>query len=127
MLYSLPMMFRGIRGATQLSADTAEEMNSAVGELLGKMLEENQLDPQMIASILFTSTSDVHSIFPATAARNLALSQVPLICAQELDIVGGLPLTIRVLMHVNTEKRQEEIVHIFLRGAKVLRPDIASK
>ena len=127
MLYSLPMMLRGIRGATQLAADTADEMNSAVAELLTKMLEQNEVDPKAIGSILFTGTSDIHSIFPATAARKLNLQDVPLICAQELDIVGGLPLAIRILMHVNTEKSQQEIKHVFLRGAKVLRPDIASE
>jgi chorismate mutase len=121
------MVLRGIRGATQLSADTAEEMNSAVGELLKKMLERNQVESDSIASILFTATSDIHSIFPATAARNLDLADVPLICAQELDITGGLPLAIRVLMQVNTDKSQREISHIFLRGAKVLRPDIATE
>jgi len=121
------MAIRGIRGATQLAVDTADEMDSAVTELLEQMLIKNQVESESIASILFTATNDVHSIFPATAARKLDLADVPLICAQELDITGGLPLAIRVLLHANTEKKQSEIEHVFLRGAKVLRPDIASK
>ena len=125
--YSLPMFVRGIRGATQLEADTAPEMKSAVGELLGQMLEINSVEPESIVSILFTATSDIHSIFPATAARDFELAQVPLICAQELDIEGALPRAIRILIHVNTEKKQSEITHLYLRGAKVLRPDLSSQ
>ncbi len=121
------MFVRGIRGATQLEADTAPEMKSAVGELLGKMLEINSVEPESIVSILFTATSDIHSIFPATAARDFELAQVPLICAQELDIEGALPRAIRILIHVNTEKKQSEITHLYLRGAKVLRPDLSSQ
>jgi len=126
LVYSLPMVVRGVRGATQLEQDTPENMREAVGELLAAMLERNEVESESIASIFFTATSDIHSIFPATAARDFELSQVPLMCAQELDIEGALPRAIRILMHINTEKKQNEIVHLYLRGAKVLRPDLPS-
>ena len=120
------MPVRGIRGATTLSADTPEEMREAVSELLRTMMLENRIDAVDIASILFTATPDIHSIFPATAARDLELAEVPLICAQELDIHGALSSAVRVLIHVNTDLPQSAMKHQFLRGASVLRPDISS-
>ena len=120
------MPVRGIRGATTLSADTPEEMREAVSELLRTMMLENRIEAVDIASILFTATPDIHSIFPATAARDLELAEVPLICAQELDIRGALSSAVRILIHVNTDQPQSAMKHQFLRGASVLRPDISS-
>lgn len=121
------MSVRGVRGATTLSVDTKEAMSDSVVELLKAMLRENNISTSDIISILFTATPDIHSTFPATAARELDLGNVPLICAQEMDIDGGLPLTIRVLLHVNSRSEQAEIKHQFLRGARVLRPDLPQK
>jgi chorismate mutase len=118
------MLSRGIRGATTLKEDSAQEMNVVVVELLTAMLAENEVSIDHISSILFTATPDIHSIFPAAAARELELSQVPLICAQELEITGALKMAIRVLMTVNTERSASQISHIYLRGATGLRPDL---
>ncbi len=88
------------------------------------MLEANGIGPDQIASVLFTATRDLTSVFPAQAARELGWTKTPLICAQEIDVPGALPRCIRVLMLVNTERTQEEIRHIYLKGAKALRPDL---
>ncbi len=121
------MSVRAIRGATTLSADSSAEMGEAVVELLEAMIAANSLDLEEIVSIIFTSTPDIHSQFPATAARVLKpeiLGNVPLLCAQEMDVPGALPLTIRTLIHVNTSRKQSEMKHQYLRGAVALRPDI---
>jgi chorismate mutase len=120
------MLSRAIRGASTLSVDTAPEMREVVVELLSQMLSENGVEIELISSIFFTATTDIHSIFPAAAARELELSQVPLMCAQELEIDGSLKMAIRVLMTVNTELKSSEIRHIYLRGASSLRPDLQS-
>ena len=116
---------RAFRGATQLSADTKEEMKSAVVELLKEILSSNSLTPDDLISILFTATPDLQSDFPAAGIREFDLLDLPLICAQELDIKGALPRTIRLMIHANSPLSRKEISHIYLRGAAVLRPDLA--
>lgn len=116
---------RAFRGATQLSADTKEEMKSAVVELLKEILSSNSLTPDDLISILFTATPDLQSAFPAAGIREFDLLDLPLICAQELDIKGALPRTIRLMIHANSPLSRKEISHIYLRGAAVLRPDLA--
>lgn len=118
------MACRGIRGATTVEGDRPEEIVEATKELLQEMLEANGIRPDQIASVLFTATRDLTSVFPAQAARELGWTKTPLICAQEIDVPGALPRCIRVLMLVNTECTQDEIRHIYLKGAKALRPDL---
>lgn len=118
------MAVRGLRGATTVDADTAEQVNARTQALLTRMLERNDVDKDDVISILFTATEDIHSIFPAAAAREIGFGDVPLICARELDIVGGASLCIRVLMHITTDKRRGELHHIYLEGAKGLRDDL---
>lgn len=120
------MAMRGIRGATLLQADDAAEMADAVTELVAAMLERNGLTSEDLVSILFTATPDLHSAFPAAAARALGLGDVPLICAQELDVVGALPRVIRVLAHAECELPRAEVQHVYLRGAEALRQDLAT-
>jgi chorismate mutase len=121
------MGVRGVRGATTVVADTAEEILSATNELLEAVLKENQIDAfDEICSIVFTTTPDLTATFPAESARALGMSQVPLLCASEIAVPGAMPRCIRVLLHWNTEKAQSEIVHVYLRDAKKLRPDVAS-
>ncbi|MBT3314433.1 MAG: chorismate mutase [Anaerolineae bacterium] len=121
------MSVRGIRGAITIAFDTKEEILSATQELLLAILAENPaLAKEDIASVLFTTTRDVAAEFPAVAARTLGWSAVPMLCTQEIPVPGSLPKAIRVLLHWNTNKKQEEIKHIYLRDAKKLRPDIAS-
>lgn len=119
------MSTRAIRGATCLTQDDAAEMSEAVVELLREILERNELTKDDLISVLFTATPDLHCAFPAAAARNLDFGDVPLICAQELDIDGALSKVIRVMVHAETNKSRADIKHVYLRGAEVLRQDIA--
>lgn len=118
-------VMRALRGATCLEQDDAAEMRSAVVELLTEMFDRNGISNDQLVSILFTATPDIHSAFPAGAARELKLADVPLICAQELDVTGAMQRVIRVLVHVNTELARADIKHVYLRGAEALRQDIA--
>lgn len=118
---------RGIRGATTVDDDRAELVLEATRELLQEMLKLNgirEFDP--IASIFFTTTPDLTSTFPAEAARALGMDRVPLMCNQEIPVPGRLAKVVRVMLQLNTRKRQDEIVHVYLRGAKALRPDLSS-
>ena len=119
------MAIRALRGATQLSADDFEEMRDAVEELLREMLDRNQVDLGDLISVIFTATPDLHCGFPATAARGLGLGDVPLLCAVEIDVASALPRVVRVLMHLETQKSRRELVHVYRRGAEVLRVDLA--
>jgi chorismate mutase len=116
---------RALRGATCLAADDRDEMHDAVVELLAEMFERNALGDDDLISIVFTATPDLHSEFPAAAARQLALGDVPLLCAQEIDVTGALPRVVRVLVHAETPLARSQIVHVYLRGAEVLRKDLA--
>jgi len=116
---------RALRGATCLAADDRDEMHEAVVELVAEMLERNGMSTEDLISVVFTATPDLHSEFPAAAARQLALGDVPLLCAQELDVPGSLPRVVRVLAHAETALARAEIVHVYLRGAEVLRKDLA--
>ena len=119
------MAIRAIRGATTLTADDAREMSEAVVELVTAMMERNGVVRDDLISILFTATPDLHSAFPAASARDLGLVDVPLICAQELDVTGALPRVVRVLMHTETPLARADVHHVYLRGAEVLRQDLA--
>jgi chorismate mutase len=116
---------RAIRGAIQLEVDEREHVLSSTSELVSSVLEMNSLTGDDVISIMFTATSDVHSEFPAVAARELGLGDVPLMCTQELDIVGAMPRVIRLMALVNTTLRRDEITHVYLRGATALRRDLA--
>ena len=88
------------------------------------MLEVNEIGKEQLISIIFTATNDIHCMFPAAAARELGLGDVPLMCARELDIVGATTLCLRVLMHLETSKGRGELHHVYLHGAKGLRDDL---
>jgi chorismate mutase len=88
------------------------------------MLERNGIEHEDIVSVLFTATDDIHSIFPATAARTIGFGDIPLICARELDIVGATPRCVRVLMHLETERSAGALHHVYLEGARSLRDDL---
>lgn len=120
----MPPSLRAVRGATTVEEDTPEVVTERVVALLGEILERNGLEEDDIVSILFTATEDIVSIFPATAARNMGLGAVPLICARELAVVGSVPRCIRVMLHVTTERPREEIHHVYLEGAQGLRDDL---
>jgi len=118
-------MIRAIRGAIQLDVDEKEHLIKSTAELLTKILHANDIDNSSLISIFFTATPDIHSEFPAVAARSLGLGDVPLLCFVEMDVSGALPRTIRVMVNVETDKARGEIQHIYLRGATALRMDLA--
>ncbi len=113
---------RGIRGAITVERNDATDMLEATRELLTALVEANGIQPDDVASIIFTTTPDLTATFPAVAARELGWVHVPLLCAHEMDVPGALRGVIRVLMHVNTDKSAREIKHVYLRGARELRP-----
>ena len=118
------MRVRALRGATTCDVDTVEEIDGKTQALVTAMLERNDIDHEDLVSIVFTATDDLHTQFPATAARALGLGDVPLICARELDIVGGKERTVRILMHLYTERSRAELHHVYLEGATGLRDDL---
>ena len=121
------MPMRGVRGATTVDDDQAEEMLAATQELLEAMLAANPgMHTEDIASVIFTLTNDLSSGFPALAARRMGWDSVPMMCAREIPVPGSLPCCIRVLLHWNTDVPQSGIHHIYLRQAVRLRPDLAS-
>ena len=116
---------RAIRGATRLTADDPVEMTEAVVELVSAMLERNATDSDSLVSMIFTSTPDLVCMFPAAAARGLGLGDVPLLCAQEIEVPGALSRVVRVLAHAELDLARADVSHIYLRGAEVLRQDLA--
>ncbi|MCB0916241.1 MAG: chorismate mutase [Actinobacteria bacterium] len=115
------MAVRAIRGATRLGQDSESEMAEAVVELLTAMIEGNELESDDLISVLFTATPDLRCAFPAAAARGMGLTDVPLMCAQELDIPGAMPFVIRVMMHAETDRPRATVWHPYLRGTDTLR------
>jgi chorismate mutase len=115
---------RALRGATTVDADTPEQINKRVGELVNEMLARNEVGKDDLISVIFTATDDIVSMFPAAAARGVGLGDVPLLCARELAIAGGTPRCIRVLMHLTTERSRSELRHVYLAGAEGLRDDL---
>lgn len=115
------MAVRAIRGATQLQADVADELHEAVAELVQAMISNNELDQDDLISIFFTATPDLHCGFPAAAAHSLGLTDVPLMCAQEIAVPGAMPMVVRVMMHVQTDRPKAQIWHPYLRGTDALR------
>lgn len=120
------MWCRGIRGATTVDTNTKEDILERTKELILQMIEANQIEIENIAYAMFTTTPDLNAEFPASAARDLGWHDVPLICSQEIDVPDSLGKCLRILILCNTEKRADEIVHIYIRGAENLRPDISN-
>ncbi|HVF52984.1 MAG TPA: chorismate mutase [Actinomycetota bacterium] len=117
------MRVRALRGATSVDNDRAEDITEATSELLARMMALNHVGAGDLVSILFTATPDLRAGFPAAAARELGLGDVPLLCASEIDVAGGLARCIRVLMHLYSERTPAELRHVYLRDAHSLRPD----
>ena len=121
------MAVRAIRGATTAEENTREAIIDATLELLGVIEEKNDLKRADAISIIFTVTSDLTAVFPAAAAREMGLTFVPLLDMASPAIDGSLEKCIRIMIHINTDKTKEEINHVYLRGAKVLRPDLVQE
>lgn len=117
-------MVRAIRGAITIESNTVEEILKETKTLLTELEKANNLILDDVISIIFSSTKDLDAGFPAVAARQLGWTDIALMCTNEIDVPGSLKMCIRVMMHVNTEKRNKELKHVYMKGAKVLRPDL---
>ena len=116
---------RGVRGATTVGQNSREEILAATRELLALMIRRNEIEPEDVASAIFSTTQDLDAEFPALAARQLGWLEVPLLCGNEMAAADGLPRCIRVMLHWNTDKLQSEIHHVYVREAVRLRPDLS--
>ena len=115
---------RGVRGATTVEINERDAILQATRELLCALVEANGLQPEELASAVLSITPDLDAAFPAEAARQLGWTRVPLLDVQQANVSGALPRCIRVLLHWNTERSAGEIVHVYLREAASLRPDL---
>jgi chorismate mutase len=115
---------RALRGATTIDHDERDHVFERVNALLDALLERNDVHHDDLISVLFTATDDIHSVFPAEAARKSGLGDVPLICAREIDVEGATPRCIRVMIHLSTERARNELHHVYLEGARNLRDDL---
>ena len=120
------MMVRGIRGATTVTANDREAILDAASELLEAIVRLNEIEHDHVASIIFTATADLNAEFPAVAARQLGWTDIALECMPEMNVPGSLQRCLRILMHVNTPRSPRELVHVYLRGARALRPDLVA-
>ena len=118
-----PIVCRGVRGATTVENNDREEILEATRELLYILIRTNGIHPDDVASAWFTTTTDLNTTYPALAARQLGWYDVALLCSHELEIVDGLPMCVRVLIHWNTRKTPQDIHHVYLRDAIKLRKD----
>jgi chorismate mutase len=115
---------RAVRGAIQVDADDRDAIIEATAELVRAVLERNRLDPQDLVSVVFTATPDLTAEFPAYAARAIGITDVPFLCATEIDVPGAMPRVVRLLAHVETGLHRDELRHVYLRGAAALRTDL---
>jgi len=120
------MVVRGVRGAITVDENSKEEIVHRTEELLRAIVTVNKIQTNDIASAIFTVTDDLNAEFPAVAARKLGWIHIPLLCSREIPVPGSLGMCVRVLLHINTDKNPEEIVHVYLRDARKLRPDIGT-
>ena len=118
------MEVRAARGAIVVPEDTREEILGATARLVAEMLLRNHIEAEDLVSVIFTATADLHSAFPAEAARRMGLAGVPLMCSQELQVEGAMPQVVRVLMHFHSEMPRSEVAHVYLDGAESLRDDL---
>ncbi len=119
------MPCRGVRGATIADANTPEDILKATLQLLALMIRQNNILQEDVASAIFSTTVDLNAEFPALAARQLGWFHVPLLCNHELDVPGSIRRCVRILLLWNTEKTADEIVHVYIKGAERLRPDLS--
>jgi chorismate mutase len=115
---------RALRGATTLDEDDAAHVTERVKALMAALFERNGLRNDDVISLMITGTTDIRSLHPATAARAFGLPDVPILGAQEMEVDGTLPRCVRVLLHIDTDRPRDELRHVFLEGAQVLRPDL---
>jgi chorismate mutase len=115
---------RAVRGAIQVDADDRDAIIEATAELVREVLDRNALSAGDLVSVVFTATPDLTAEFPAYAARAIGITDVPFLCATEIDVPGAMPRVVRLLAHVETERPRDELRHVYLRGAAALRTDL---
>lgn len=118
------MAVRAVRGATQVTDNDREAVIEGSAELVRAVLDRNEIDPESLISVIFTATPDLTAEFPAYAARAIGITDVPLLCATEIDVPGAMPRVIRLLAHVESDRHRDEIRHVYLHGAAQLRTDL---
>mgnify|MGYP006287305949 FL=1 len=118
------MGYRGIRGAITVDVNSRDEILAETRTLLRAIVEANGIQVADLASVIFTATADLDAVYPAVAARAMGWTAVPLLCMQEMAVLGSLPQCIRVLMHWNTDREPSDVRHVYLKGARALRPDL---
>ena len=121
----MSMVCRGVRGVTTVEENSRDAILMATRQMLGLMIRRNGIESKDVASALFTVTKDIDAEFPALAARQLGWIEVPLLCGYEISVQDSLPLCIRVLLHWNTEKTQDDVHHVYIHKAVKLRPDLS--
>ena len=119
------MPCRGVRGATTADSNSRDDILTATRQLLALMIHINEISPDDVASAIFSSTEGLDAEFPALAARQLGWLHVPLICTHEINVPGSLDHCVRILLHWNTEKKQDEVRHVYTKEAIKLRPDLS--
>ena len=118
------MAVRAVRGATQVAGNDREAVIEGSAELVRAVLDRNAIEPESLISVIFTATPDLTAEFPAYAARAMGITDVPLLCASEIDVAGAMPRVIRLLAHVETDRPRAEVRHVYLHGAAQLRTDL---
>ncbi|WP_106537310.1 chorismate mutase [Haloactinopolyspora alba] len=121
------MTVRAVRGATQLDVDEAEHLLSRTAELMRAVLDRNSLVADDVVSIILTATPDLRSAFPAAAVRAIGITDVPMICAKEIDVAGAMPRVVRLMAHIESDRPRDQVRHVYLHGTNVLRDDIAEE
>ena len=114
----------GIRGATTIENDNEEEIIKNTIDLLKEIISANSLNNEKVTAIFFSSTKDITAAYPAKAARHMGLTDVPLMCSQEMHVEGSLQKCIRLCLFYDGEISKKDIKHIYLNNAKQLRPDL---
>ena len=118
------MPVRAVRGATQVARNDRDAVIEGSAELVRAVLDRNEIDPASLISVIFTATPDLTAEFPAYAARLIGITDVPLLCATEIDVPGAMPRVVRLLAHVESDRSREDIRHVYLHGAAQLRTDL---
>jgi chorismate mutase len=119
------MLCRGVRGATTVDSNSRDDILTATRQLLALMIHFNEIESEDVTSAIFTTTRDIDAEFPALAARQLGWLDVPLICTHEISVPGSLDHCVRILVHWNTNKNQQQITHVYTKDAIKLRPDLS--
>ncbi len=121
------MALRSVRGAITIEKNTRDDILNNTEMLLNEIFKANGISESDVVNIIFTATKDIDAAYPAVAARGLGIIHAGLVCMQEMYVEGSLNMCIRVLVMAETDKAQDELIHVYLKGAKRLRPDISFK